>query len=607
MTTFLAIMTREVRERSRLFLMAAALAVLPFVAGMLPSAQSDRPGIINTTSSYLALTLALGSAIVLGASTIMRDLVERRLSFYFSKPVHVDAIWFGKAAGSLVASVACFVIIAAPAALFVRGWPGPGMWMFSAPQLIGLTLIGVVALFFFSHLLASVTRSRSVLIGLDFVLAAIAALVLFALVRPLLLGAAIDLLRNIAIAVGIALLLIAALAPTWQLANGRTDIKRAHKALSKFLWPAIYVVLIAVSLYVVWVTRAKPADLIRVQYMRQAPRGETVVVAGAMRGRGDYHGTFLMEGNGGYQRVPQSPWTEVEFSRDGRVRAWYEAVGFMPGREFELHTSRGPSGIRVRGYGPATTLSDDGSRVAIGRGNLVSVHEIATGRLLASAGGFDSGRQHRIFFVSNDVVRIIELSFGSRPTPMRVFELDVPRKKLIKTGEITVPSSGFVAATPDGSRLLLRKLRRVVDGRTLATIAELPPYEPTSSTILSDGRVADTVREGNRARLRIHGGPEVVLPVPHASVVGELADGTLIVRGTQRVGWSATGAERTMFLVDPASGAIKLTVPQVKGPELVWADPRLVRYDTTRLAGVDREGKIVWWDVKTGRTQRTPR
>lgn len=604
--TAVTIAARELRERSRLFLICAALAVLPFVAGMLPTARADREGVITTASSYIALVMALGTALVLGATTVVRDLVERRLSFYFSKPVPAVAIWFGKAAAALIASLACFAIVALPTALLVSGWPGPGMWMLDARQLIGLTVAGVIVLFFGGHFLASITRSRSVLIGLDFVLAATAGVVLALIARPLLVGAAMQLAGALISGFAAALLITMIVAPVYQLERGRTDIRRGHAALARFFWPVIYAVILGIGAYVLWVTSAGPRDLDSVLFLRQSPRGEQVLTGGTMRGRGDYHAAFLVEGSGTWRRLPMAPWTDVSFSRDGSEMVWTEPVGIKPGGQVELHTKRGgASGIRVGSY-LATALSDDGSRIAVGKGNLVSVYATAGGRLLASAAGFDPSMRHTMFFVTNDVLRIIEVTYSMRPAPMRVFELDVARKKLTMTGELMVGASSPFGASPDGSRLLLRKLRRVVDGRTLATIEQLPERETTSTVLLSSGRVAETVREGERSRLRIYGGPEVVVPIAISTVVGELADGKLIVRGTRRMGWSRTGAERTMFIVDPVRGAIVQTVEQVKGPEPNWSDPRLARYETGRLAGVDKEGTLVWWDAKTGRVEPAP-
>jgi len=603
--TTLAIAARELRERSRLFLICAALAVLPFLAGLLPGARPDRGGVITTASSYLALALAIGSAMVFGASTVMRDMVERRLSFYFSRPIPAYAIWVGKAAAALLSSCLCFAIIALPAALLVRGWPGPGMWMLTAPDLVGMTFLGVVGGFFVSHLVASVVRSRSVLIGIDFVLAAAVLGVLALLTRPLLTGYAMEVVRGMIAALATAFLAIAVIAPIFQLQYGRTDVRRSHAALSKFLWPAVWLVLGIAAAYVWWVVSVTPADLETIQYLEQSPRREQVVVSGLMRNRGDYRATFVIDGDGKSRRIGNGLWSEVRFSRDGSTFVWLEPVGVLPSPAMELHTSRaGATNIRVNGYAEMA-VSDDGSRVAVGRGNLVAVYETATGNLLASAAGFDRSLRHTMFFVSNDVLRVLELSYGGpRPSPLRVFELDVAKKKLTKAAEQVVALGSWIAATSDGSRILLRRMRRVVDGRTLETLAELPQYEPMGSTLLGDGRAADVTRDGTQARLRIHGGPEVVLPIANATIVGELADGLVIVRGTRVIGWSATGKNRMMFVVDPKTGTIVRSIADVKGPDADWEDPRLRRFEAVRLAGVDAEGKLVWWDPRTGQVTK---
>lgn len=598
--TTLAIAGRELRDRSRLFLICAALAVLPFIAGMLPGARADRAGVIATASSYLALALALGTAIGSGVSTVMRELVERRLSFYFSKPVPAAAIWFGKAAAAIAASFVCFAIISLPAALFVPGWPGPGMWMLGAPELLVITAAGVIVLFVVSHVLASVVRSRSVLIGADFALAAVAGVVLYLMAETLMRGAAVRLMVTAGAAIAVAVLLVFAIAPVWQLERGRTDARRGHAALSRVLWPAVFAILAITAAYVLWVRAVEPEDIEEVHHFQQAPRGETLFVSGSMRGRGDYHAAFTLGAGGDWRRVAISPFSDAAFSRDGSVLAWFEPTDFFGRGEVELHTTRGTAGIRTSRFAELA-LSDDGSRVALATGRNVAVYDTATGRLLASAAGFDGSMRHAVFFAGNDVVRVIEASHGARPAPLRVFELNVAARKLVKTGEITVPFGMLIAASHDGSRILLRRARRVVDGRTLATIAELPPEETAWSAVLGDGRVAEIVREGRTARLRISGGPEVVLPVPQAIVTGELADGKLLVRGTKRITQALTGAQRVMFVVDPATGAIVQTADGLRSVGPNWNDPRLTRYDAARIAALDAKGELVWWDPRTGR------
>ena len=600
----MTIALRELRERSRLFAICVALALLPFLATLLPGARNDRADVIGAVSSFLALAMALGSAAAFGGSTVMRDMAERRLSFYFSRPISAPALWIGKASASIFSSFACFAIIAFPSALVVgREWPV--LWTMTAGELVTLTAAAVVVLFFLFHVLSSVIRSRSILIAVDFVMATILAGALVAIGRPLLIGEAIQLLEVLGIGIGAVILTILAVAPVWQLAHGRTELRRAHAALSRFLWVSISVVMVTVAAYVIWVVSATPSDLSLVVNLRQSPAREWVMAVGrGAAGRADYTASFLVDGKGTWRRLKMAPWSEMRFSRDGRVAAWFEPATFLPRNELELHTNRGPTGIRVKGY-VEIALSDDGSRVALGHGPLVAVYDLAGGKLLASAGGFDRKFVHPMFFVSSDVLRVIEMTYSGVGGPLRIFEIDVPRKKVTKTADILLPTGAVLTASPDGSRILLRRVRRVIDGRTAATLQDLPKHETIAASVLDDGRIIETVREGERSRLRVRGGPEVLLPIAVASVAGQLADGTLIVRGTRQISFSHTGRDRAQFIVDIDRGVIVRTVPGIKSADGGWGtDPRMVRYHTPRLAGVDGEGKLVWWNPRTGRIER---
>src|SRR5687768_5527131 len=141
--TTLIIAVRELRERARLFAICAALAVLPFLATLLPGARNDRADVIGAVSSFLALAMALGSAAAFGGSTVMRDMVERRLSFYFSRPISPSALWIGKAAASILSSYLCFAIIALPSALAIgKAWPA--LWLLDAREAVSGTAAAVV-------------------------------------------------------------------------------------------------------------------------------------------------------------------------------------------------------------------------------------------------------------------------------------------------------------------------------------------------------------------------------------------------------------------------------------------------------------------------------
>ncbi|HEX6158560.1 MAG TPA: hypothetical protein VF111_00240, partial [Thermoanaerobaculia bacterium] len=68
--------------------MALILAVLPFAATLAPAMRGwDKAMIVGFFGGMLGVALGLGLAIALGATTIGRELSDRRLSFYFAKPV----------------------------------------------------------------------------------------------------------------------------------------------------------------------------------------------------------------------------------------------------------------------------------------------------------------------------------------------------------------------------------------------------------------------------------------------------------------------------------------------------------------------------------------
>ena len=593
---------RELQERKRLFAICAALAVMPFLATLLPGVRNQREDVIGAVSSFLAMAMALGSAATFGGSTVMRDMAERRLSFYFSRPISPSALWLGKAAASILSSYVCFAIIALPSAIAIRrSWPA--LWLLTSREIVTMTAGAVVVLFLVFHVLSSVIRSRSVLIAVDFVMLAILVAAVVLITRPLLAGAAIDLARFLGVGFGAVIVLTLAIAPVWQLAHGRTDIRRSHAALSKFLWPSIFGVLAIVAGYVAWVVHPGPGDLSRLVQLRQSPRAEWLFASGVTERRGDYQSAFFIHGNGDWKRVRMVPWSEMQFSRDGKVAAWFESAGWSGLSQFELRTTHGSRGFAVNPVEPMV-LSDDGSRVALSHGQIVTVYDAATGKILASAGGFDRTLGHRMFFVSNDVLRVLELTHRSTGGPFRIFEIDVPRKKVVKTAELRLPVGAMLTASSDGSRIFLRRPRRLIDGRTGATLRQFSENEAFNTAVLTDGRVVDMVRDGKSSRLRVHDGREIALPIAIASVAGELGDGKVLVRGASHMGWGHTGADRVQYIVDVDRGAVVQTIPGVRSPDWGWGtDPRMIRYDTPRLAGVDREGKIVWWDPRTGRTE----
>lgn len=604
MSTALAIAGRELRDKTRIFAAAAILALVPFAAALLPSARAwGRPMVIALAGGLLSIAFALGMAVVLGATAIGRELSDRRLSFYFAKPVSPASIWIGKALASIATTLVVWAIVAVPALLVTRAtWNAT--WMLTQGELVRDVVIAVVVLFLVSHYLSTIIRSRSALLAVDVALLAGTAFALMLLARPLLLGSAIGLLRNLMVAVAVAVTLVLALVPIVQLAQGRTDVRRNHLALSRAFWPAVAVVLLLAAGFVGWVVSAGPSDLHKMYPLTTGSRW--YLVAGEAKNRADYSVAFLVDSQtGDWKRLSLSPYTGVTFSRDGRSVAWSAPTGLRPNdpREIELmvwnpDTEAKPraTGLRVALW--TNVLSHDGKRIASVENGVISVHDLERGALLASARGLREVVAHEMMFVRPDLVRIWQHDEGRGG--IDIFELDVTRKTMTKTGRVEGRITPFQAlsANADGSRLLLTHSGMVIDGRTGAELFRLPqPQRPRMTSMLSDG----TVVVPERGRLRIYapdGRPTADLALPNATsayVCAELAGGKVVVTSHRDKGGVAA------LIVDARRGVIERRYEGLAVPPMPWnaADPRtpLVAEGVGLPAAIGDRNVV--WDWKT--------
>lgn len=612
MNRTLVIASRELRERSRIFLMAAALAVLPFLSALVPAARNDRPMVIAGMGGFLGLALALGVAIAMGTSTVSGELVARRLSFYFSKPVSPAAIWFGKALGAIATSVLCFTIVAVPSFLATGS-----QWQrtFGAARLLTLYGILAVTMFLISHTLSTMVRSRSALVGLDFVLAALTAFALFFIIRPLLFSGMEQAIALVEL-IGAALVVVLLAAPVWQLAQGRSDIRRSHAALSRAVWTGVAVIVLVAGAYAAWLTHAAPSDLKSFRIV-QSPGSSAVFVGGTARGRGDYYASFLVDPDSGrYERVSAVPWWGEKYSRDGKVVAWLAPVwsGLTHGGA-EIYTKRldrpdAPAQATGIQQGRTFSLSPDGSRVAVLSSDNLSVHDVGTQRLLASV-HCDTPAMNAasMFFVDNDVVRIYEWPY--RKGKLEIFELDTRTKSLTKTGEAASDAaSGGVRVSADGSRIVIARDGIVADGRTGATIVQLPMTANGRfhAAVLSDGTIA-MIHESKLSLFAPDGTPRHQVPLPTFShmITAETDGQKLIILGADK----PAGGHRvhTMTLViDTARGVIERTISNVRGPLASGDDTRFVRFQADeKLVAVNDQGELVTWNARTGEVAKIGR
>src|SRR5207253_2463506 len=212
----------------------------------------------------------------------------------------------------------------------------------------------------------------------------------------------------------------------WQVARGRTDRKRSHIELSRFLWIALGSVLVVIAGYAMWIESVAFADLIP-QSADHSPNGSWAIISGVGKHRDDYRASFLydLRDNRAVRISALNPFAAIEFSGDERTLSWVNRTMNAPVGELYVAKldSRTPHAVATRIPSSGTyALSDDGSRAAIGSERLVTIYDLAT---LSSLGSvrLAEGRYIVPLFVTNDLVRIYAHGDGTK-----IFEYDVAKK-----------------------------------------------------------------------------------------------------------------------------------------------------------------------------------
>ena len=621
MTGTLVVAAREVRERSFILLTAVVIAVLPFVSTLLPFMRrygaAEARGAVG---GILAIVFALGLAVALGASMVGRELSDRRLSFYFSRPLPAAAIWFGKLIGAVVLVAGSFAIIFLPALVSARG-----AWNVSwsvdpaalAAVVLGLSVFLVVA----AHAVSTMVRSRSAMVIIDIVAAGLVAGAVVLITRPLVDAFAVRLLATV-VATLIVVLVVALIGSgAWQLSRGRADVRRSHAAMSRFLWVTLGVALAVAGAYTAWVVSVDAKDL-SIASGEQSPNGGWSVIGGESPFRGDYRAGFLVNtGNGASVRLPGwANWSD--FNRAGDAFITLSApkkdiVLYRLGREVQAVETGIPSGRGV-------VLSDDRKRIAVINDTTVSIHDVDEDRLLAAIprrkrpnSGFSA------FFVSPDILRMYEsYAVSNAEVALRILELDVRTRQVVETGTWTAPGrSLFARASGDGSALLVRVRRTensasavLLDGRTAAVRGTLPVGNSDfwGAVILADGRVAIFHARDGVLRVFEPGGTlaqEVsIKPAPRRGrVVTETASGHLVLalhHSDFPERDASTGRET--LVVDIASGSVVRRANDITPVFFWWStDPRAPEPNQTgELVVSDRSGALWLWDIRSGEKKK---
>lgn len=591
MSAFWQVATREFTARKMVLWTGVAIALLALAAPFFPWDRGHSPADVRAfVTVFLGVALAAGSALMVGASLVGPDLAERRLAFYFSRPISAAALWWGKVAGGFA-----IVLLSASVSMLPNLLPGKSSLLTAWGTEFAADAAMIALLLFFLFVAAATSsvafRSHSLWLAVDVAAIVVTGLLLWITFRNMVFFAA----RGTIVAgawVMAGALLGGLLAGGWALAtSGRTEPARAHRALSLTVWSFVLAAALGLGGWSSWATAFGPSDIRKIWPVASAD-GHWVVLSGSVAGRGEsFSGAVLLEpSTGRFHRLPVTASRTLTCSADSRRAAWFEwdTFGVYSATLVSLDLSRPdarpashPIVLSHYKLYRAMALSPDGSRVALLAGGTLSVSDLETGRIVASVRVPEGLRSDNLVYDSAERIVLFPSVIcgddpGSRNFPKgsapEVHRFDIGRKKLEIAGTIDAGLKGttFLRRSPDGRRYLLVESSSgalLVDGDSFRPICRLLPDQGQPRfggrvLFLADGRIALSNRsEGETALSVFSQDGRLLQTVPlgkgkSAQLGAELAPGTLtVVLGPTSPEVDPGSAER-LLAVDLSRGTI---------------------------------------------------
>ena len=599
MKAFAAVFAREIFERRIVFPVALAVGFFPLLVSLVTGWSRPNAAEILVLTAFLgACGLSVSLALLHGASMIAGETKEKRISFFFSRPLPAATIWGGKVLGALVLTLAAAALAFGPMWLAAPG-RSRGVFGFSSDPgqavlaALGIALVVVLG----SHAVVTIGRLRSPWVALDLILAP--ALVFFAavsvrsLARDAYAGTSGEgggnPVQAAMITLTAAFLFALVVAPLVQVAEGRTDVRRAHGAFSVVFFGICAAAVALVGGYAWWCASAKATDLDKVEGGAwAAPRGSWVSATGPLRGwRGG--GDFLFDTAGGRSLRIRS-WT-LAFSQDGSRAAWGEPrFGVFQRKDnrldlfvADLATGRPAATGLETAVWATLALSPSGRRLAVRDGQSLAAYDVSDAenpRQFAAFPVTDISRG--LAFVDEDTLRTfprIASAWGKELTPaqLEITELSLPSKKSSAVGSFTRETLPHLRLSADarffvGTRSLSddpagKRVLTLHDGRTGTLVATLADdLRSPQARFLTGNRIAVAGIAGAGARLLFFEGEKGFAapartidlgPAVRVVLGGEIAPGRLAVsltpfeenRPTPRSAWK-------LAIVDAASGSV---------------------------------------------------
>jgi hypothetical protein len=575
MRGFFAVVRREIAERRNVFAAAAVCSVLVFIT---PGGQEIR----LYAAAISAVLFAAAISLLLGASTIGRDLSEGRLGFYFTRPIGSGAIWAGKLAGIWLQAVLAAVIMLLPVGVFdfsawwretrSGGLVGDVAIAFAFAVVVFLAVGNVVSLAF---------RARSSWVAGDLVCLALWGLAMWFAARPLLLAGAPVLTLRLALATLAACSVAFLAAGGAQVAIGRVDAVRGGRARFVVLWVLLFVLAGLAFVSVRWLLSPAPEDLREIGIEAAAPRGSWITIEGYARSRVDLRVSLFFDvASGRFVRGRAGREGAIAFSGDGTAAAWTERSSLDAQDSLDVWICRFEAGQNRRVRTPISgrveniAMSPGGSRLAVMEEKTISVFEVPSGRLLASAARDSSWHYLRVVFLTEQKLRIYRIyplfppvgtDAAARLASIGILDFDIDARKLKETASIeNVQRSFSIGFNDAGDRLIVWEKAGEIslfDASTGHRLASLGPgsWDAGSRAFLFDGRPIVSEAAGGNARVHLfskEGREERVFDVGRAGVVrlgGEPAPGQI----TLAIGPAKESGASNAFVLDLDSGAVR--------------------------------------------------
>lgn len=531
MSKLLAVAARELRERWLLFPGALVAGFTPFV---LPAFGVNRD-LALTTGAAGAVGFGVAAAVVIGSSMLARDAANGRLGFLFSRPVPWGAIWGGKWLAAIALAAACAFLAAIPWMVAfplsaLGGHHGESWWQAfwgsDASVLLAVVLLLSIGLANFN---GTAFRSRSPWLAADLLLALLAGWAVRRYVAPLAALRIVDFqpISRWGLLAPLGFLAAALLvASAVQVARGRTDLRRAHLAMSLTFWTIVFATLGLAAGRLAWARAARPADL-AAQVATSDATGRWVYAFGGSR-RGGSPG-FLIESSSGrfvslgllagwwetfgaqVSSAGGSHTAKLVASTDGRASGMvlFDLAGKAPRSQLVVFESSPPPS-----WGGAFDLSPSGSLALLVHETGASLYAAPSGRRVATATLVPGWRAAATCFLAEDqariwlvpaidtrapearaLVQVLDLAASGDTRTARVVLTPAPELGL---WPLVVPDARCGRILTDHGRL---EQRDGTTGSLLATLSEGSGWR--SAVFMSDGRMVVAERPRGQVRLRI--------------------------------------------------------------------------------------------------------